>query len=188
MKRIAMYGFVLLVVMTAGGTAQARTDTPVGTDTKATPADWAEFFEAVGDLGVTMVRADAAIARFDEGSIAWRFDECRFQSLQHALWTDREERLTAKCAVSKWAVPGGLSELLAVGSCESGWNRLAYNPNGHAGLFQHDLGAYIGRVRTYDPPAWDQPLSTKWTNSRGQVVMTTRMVHAIGGWSPWTCA
>lgn len=117
----------------------------------------------------------------------WRQKECRFQSLQKPLWTPTEERLTAECAVDRWSVPGGLSKFIDVGMCESGFNRFASNGGNYLGLYQHAASAYVSRINTYDPPSWDRHLSTRWTNSRGQLVMTARMVHDLG-WSPWTCA
>ena len=118
----------------------------------------------------------------------WRWDECRFQGLQRGVWTATEERLTAQCVLSHWSVPGGLAKLTAVIACESGWNRLAYNPHGpYLGLAQHAGRYWIGRVNSYEPAAWDKGLSRNWRNSRAQLVVTARMVHA-GGWTPWACA
>ena len=126
-----------------------------------------------------------ADTRSDKGN--WRWKECRFQSLDKALWTPREEQLTAECATQKWSVPGGLSEFTAIGSCESGWNRFASNGGRYLGLFQHAASAYVSRIREYSPSAWDRPLSTDWRNSRGQIVMSARMMAAVGT-SPWSCA
>jgi hypothetical protein len=113
--------------------------------------------------------------------------ECRFQSLDKALWTQREEWLTARCATSKWAVPGGLAEFDSIAQCESGWNRFASNGGSYLGLFQHAAGSYVSRVRAFEPPSWDKGLSERWTNSRGQIVMSARMMAAVG-LSPWACA
>jgi hypothetical protein len=173
-----MYGFVLLVVMTTGTTAQARTDVPLSHP--ATPADWAELGEMLGDLQASMANAEAALTRD-----WWRDKECRFQSLEHGTWTDREERLTTRCAVHKW-LPGQLSKVFQVGSCESGWNRFARN-GVYVGLFQHVASAYPSRIHAFEPAVWHARLSTRWTNSRGQIVMSVRMARAVG-WSPWTCA
>lgn len=116
----------------------------------------------------------------------WREDECRYQSLQADVWTAREERLTANCAAHKAGID--LGHFLAVGYCESNYNRLAYNPNGpYVGIYQHAASSYVSRIKTYEPVAWDKPLSTKWQNSRGQIVMSARMAKAVG-WEPWTCA
>src|SRR5262245_20339951 len=130
---------------------------------------------------VFLIRIDAQSGEW------WRNKECRFQSLQKPLWTAREERLTAQCAVEKWTVPGGFGTFEAVGSCESGWNRFASNGGNYLGLFQHAAASYIGRIHAFEPPTWEKGLSERWTNSRGQIVMTARMVHAVG-WGPWTCA
>jgi hypothetical protein len=165
------------------------TDSGVDTDPPlkgpATAADWADFFEAVGEVQATLAQADELIHTRSIGS--WRNDECRFQSLDEGLWTEREERLTAVCATHRWSVAGGLAKFMAVGSCESGWNRKASNGGSYLGLFQHAAGAYLSRIHAYDPPAWHHHLSLSWTNSRGQIVMTARMVHEQG-WGAWTCA
>lgn len=109
--------------------------------------------------------------------------QCRFQYVDRGTWTTQEERLTAECVVAKYPVPGGLSTLLSIGSCESGWDRFAWNPNGHAGLFQHDIGAWAGRVQTWEPYWWT--LRPRWTNSRSQIVVTARMARSDGDWHQW---
>lgn len=112
--------------------------------------------------------------------------ECRFQHLDKAIWTAREEWRTARCVTTKWAIPGGLSKLLSVGNCESGMNRLAWNPNGpYVGLFQHSLSAWPYRLVSYEPEWW--ALRDRWKNSRTAITVTVRMVQAQG-WGAWTCA
>jgi Ni/Co efflux regulator RcnB len=111
----------------------------------------------------------------------------RFQWVDPGTWTAREERLTTAWAVQRWPVEGGTTKFTAVGACESGWNRFAYNPNGHAGLFQHDTGAWSGRVSTYIPRWLRAGPFTRWTNSRSQIIVTARMVN-LYGWGAWTCA
>jgi hypothetical protein len=112
-------------------------------------------------------------------------DQCRFQHLDKGTWTQHEEDVTARCVVNRWPIPGGLSKLKAVGECESGWWRLSRSPYGYVGLFQHDLSSWPYRVRTYAP--WGWTLRGRWQNSRTQLVVTVRMVRALG-WSPWSCA
>lgn len=144
---------------------------------------------AVTLAGWAMGPPEAASADNRSGqarSIEWRAKECRYQSLDKALWTDREERLTAECAVGKWSVPGGVAFFTQVEMCESGGNRFASNGGRFVGLFQHMASAYVSRVNEYQPAGWSRDLSTRWTNSRGHIVMTARMVHA-GGWGPWAC-
>lgn len=111
--------------------------------------------------------------------------QCRFQWIQDAIWTPLEERLTTECVLDRWSVAGGISKFTAVGQCESGWNRLASNAGRYLGLFQHAASAWVSRVRAYEPRGWD--LRQRWQNSRAQIVVTARMVHA-GGWGPWACA
>jgi hypothetical protein len=112
---------------------------------------------------------------------------CRFQWMDPGTWTDREERRTAACVEAKWPVPGGLPKMLQVGSCESGWYRLANNGGNYLGLFQHAASYWSGRVGSLMPRAWRLGQWSRWQNSRAQIVVTARMVHS-GGWGPWTCA
>lgn len=155
---------------------------PTATAKPASPKDWSEFFEAVGSLEATMANAETVML---DPVQQWRFRQCRFQSLDHALWTDREERLTAQCAVDRWSVPGGMSKFMAVGSCESGWNRFASNAGNYLGIFQHAAGAWLGRVHAAETT--HLRLNPKWTNSRTQVIVTAKIAHA-SGWGAWSCA
>ena len=117
----------------------------------------------------------------------WRQIECRFNSLYAPAWTAKEERLTSECVLAKWGVSGGYRKFWAVGACESDWNRMAYNGGGpsYLGLFQHSAAYWGARVRNLEPARWT--LAPHWSNSRTQIVVTARMVHA-GGWGPWSCA
>jgi hypothetical protein len=120
------------------------------------------------------------------GPKSWRYEECRFQSLNRGTWTSREEVLTARCAVAKWTPAGGFAKVDSVISCESGWNRFAYNPAGpYVSLAQHALSAWPYRLRSYRPAGWS--LSPRWQNARSALVVTVRMA-ASGGWGPWSCA
>ena len=113
--------------------------------------------------------------------------ECLFNSMnKHAEWTRKEELRTAWCVIERWSVPGGHTKFNAVASCESGWYRFAYNPNGHAGLFQHDTDYWADRVRSYEPVGWE--LKDSWQNPRTQIIVTARMVHSSGSWGAWACA
>jgi hypothetical protein len=153
---------------------------PIATSSPATPQQIARFGDQLAELQTSLALAESSLEPHD-----WRYRECRFQSLERPIWSAREERLTAVCAVEKWPVP--LEALIALGSCESGWNRLAWNPAGYAGIFQHSVGAFPGRVRAFEPPTWSSKLSPDWRNSRSQIVMTVRMIRAVG-WGPWGCA
>jgi hypothetical protein len=112
--------------------------------------------------------------------------ECRFQWLDHGVWTAREEWRTTECVLDHWPVSGGDTFFRAVIDCESGWSRLAFNAGGpYVGLGQHALASWPYRVRAYEPTWWD--LRPGWRNSRTQIVVTARMVQAEG-WGAWTCA
>jgi len=115
-------------------------------------------------------------------------NQCRFQSLDHQVWSDREERRTARCVVERWSVPGGIGEFSAVAACESNWYRFADNDGQYLGLFQHSATYWPERVTHQVPDAWKVGPWWRWTNSRSQIVTTARMVHYSGSWSAWSCA
>lgn len=112
---------------------------------------------------------------------------CRFQFLDKATWTAREERRTTECVLARWSVDGGEPKFIDVGDCESGWNRFASNGGRYLGLFQHAATSWLGRVRSYLPQGWRVGPWTRWRNSRSQIVVTARMVHG-SGWGAWSCA
>ena len=115
-----------------------------------------------------------------------RVKQCRFQWVDPGTWTAKEERRTEACVLDRWSVPGGPSTFSRIIGCESGWNRLAYNPGGpYIGLGQHALSSWTSRVRTYSPPLWH--LNPNWRNSRTMLTITARMVHSMG-WGQWSCA
>lgn len=112
--------------------------------------------------------------------------QCRFQWVQPGTWTQREELLTAACIEDRWPVEGGLSRVVDIIDCESGWGRFAYNPAGpYVGLGQHVLSAWDDRLRSYTPVHWE--LRENWSNSRSMLTITIRMMSRVG-LSPWSCA
>jgi hypothetical protein len=115
-----------------------------------------------------------------------REKQCRYQWVDPGTWTAREERRTAECVTRRWSIPGGYTTFSTVIGCESGWNRLAYNPAGpYVGLGQHALSSWISRLWVYRPPLWN--LNPRWQNSRTMLTITVRMMHSVG-LSPWSCA
>jgi hypothetical protein len=147
------------------------------------------------ELGAQLEELQETIAALEELTVSGKGNitredkqECSFNEMNTLIdWTNREERRTAFCVVRRWSVPGGLSQLISVGDCESGWWRFAYNDNGHAGLFQHDTDSWDYRVNTYEPKGWE--LKKGWANSRSQIVVTARMAHDDGDWGQWSgCA
>lgn len=131
--------------------------------------------------------ADSQTAAPGDANRQLRERTCRFQWLDPGTWTAREERRTTDCVLARWPVEGGEPKFVAVGACESGWWRFANNGGSYLGLFQHAASAWYWRVRSYMPDGWRVGPWTRWTNSRAQIVVTARMVHA-GGWGPWSCA
>ena len=117
-----------------------------------------------------------------------REKQCRYQWVDKAVWSEREERKTAECVVNKYGVVGGLSTLFRVGECESGWYRFASNDGDYLGIFQHAAAYWPARVISMMPDAWKVGPWWRWTNPRSQIVTTVRMVNGAGGWSAWSCA
>lgn len=130
-------------------------------------------------------RQEAAATQHGESK---RERQCRFQWMEEGTWTPREEARTVACVLARWPVSGGIQFFRTVIQCESGWNRLAYNPSGpYVGLAQHHLGSWPGRVAYYLPDWWHVGHFGSWRNSRSQITVTVLMVRAQG-WTPWTCA
>jgi hypothetical protein len=138
----------------------------------------------LASIAVLMFSLSLANAQANQQEMRER--QCRYQWVDKGTWTPKEEARTARCVVERWSVPGGLSTFDAVISCESGWNRLAYNSGGpYVGLAQHALSSWSSRVRTYTPSFWH--LFPGWRNSRTMLTITARMMNAEG-LSAWGCA
>jgi len=113
---------------------------------------------------------------------------CRYQWVDPGTWTAREERRTLACVVDRFGpVDGGIPKVEQVGDCESHWNRLASNGGSYLGLFQHSATYWPSRVAWAMPDGWRVGPWSSWKNSRAQIVVTVRMVHA-SGWGAWSCA
>jgi len=98
----------------------------------------------------------------------------------------RMRRLT-RCVFGQIA-PGEVSTALYVVGRESGFRSHAYNPSGCAGLMQHMLPYWPGRVALVDRPWFRRWFNRGW----GDVYdpMMNLLVGAImvrdGGWGPWS--
>jgi len=113
---------------------------------------------------------------------------CRYQWVDRGTWTAREEQRTLACVVEHFGpIDGGIDKARQVGSCESGWYRLASNGGDYLGLFQHAATYWPSRVAWAMPEGWRVGPWSSWRNSRAQIVVTVRMVHA-SGWGAWSCA
>jgi len=179
--KLLMLVLIAGTVLVGNATAMAdRTDKPQG---NATTKEIRGFLRELH-----RTRADLALAQASVFGSQWREKQCRFQSLEKPTWTQREEDLTAACVVRRLgANKVNLSDVMRVGECESHWNRVAYNPSGYAGIFQHAIRYWSGRVHSAMPEGWRIGPWTRWQNSRSQVVTTVVMVRG-GGWGPWSCA
>lgn len=135
-------------------------------------------------IAVSILFPVAAQATTLEGPREKQWKQCQLNWMRDGTWTQFEEEKTARCVINRWGIPGGYPKLWSVIDCESGWNRFAYNPNGHVGLAQHNEDSWDSRVIQYKPHWWD--LKAAWTNSRTHIVVTVLMV-LYQGWGPWSC-
>jgi len=117
----------------------------------------------------------------------WRWDQCRYRHLEDGWgWSYHEIALTIRCATQHWPVDGGFEKALSVATCESGLNERAYNPNGHAGVYQQSVTYWPGRLAYYALRWWR--LRPSVFNGRSNVVVSIRMAHDHGWYRDWSCA
>jgi hypothetical protein len=89
-----------------------------------------------------------------------------------------------RCAVAKWAVPGGARRAICIAKRESGLIPTAASPGGDfLGLYQHMATAWADRYTTWTWPGWR--LKKNALNGRTNTIVTIRMVNG-GGWGPWS--
>ena len=112
----------------------------------------------------------------------WRWQECRFSSLEPGVWTRREIVLTIDCALRKWPVPGGLDLAVAVAQCESGPDLKDPGTVSPLGTYQQIALYWPGRWQFWSPAHWKKPLAPEGANPRSNVVVSVRMAHADGSW------
>jgi Transglycosylase SLT domain len=84
-----------------------------------------------------------------------------------------------RCAAIHWHVPGGPQEALFIAWRESHYQPWAYNPSGAEGIYQHMRQYWPSRAASYGFADWSA------FNARANVIVTMRMVHALGNWAPW---
>jgi hypothetical protein len=84
-----------------------------------------------------------------------------------------------RCAARHWHVPGGPTKALSIAWRESHFVATAYNPSGAEGIYQHMRQYWPMRARVFGFP------NRSAFNARANVIVTMRMVRAIGGWAPW---
>ena len=87
-----------------------------------------------------------------------------------------------ECAIRRFG-PVSESTAFYVADRESSFYPWALNPSGCAGVYQHQLDYWGGRLAAWWNPRWfwRQPSAF---NLRANVIVTMRMVRA-SGWGPW---
>jgi hypothetical protein len=89
-----------------------------------------------------------------------------------------------RCAVDKWAVPGGAAKAICIARAESGLNPKATSSDGkYLGLFQHDADVWPDRYKAWTKGSWR--LDPSALSGRTNTIVTIRMVNA-DGWGPWS--
>ncbi|HJR96372.1 MAG TPA: hypothetical protein VJ979_00525 [Actinomycetota bacterium] len=89
-------------------------------------------------------------------------------------------RQLVRCAANRWNVPGGARMALYIADRESNFEPRAYNSySGASGVFQHLSRYWGGRADAFGFDGWSA------FNARANIMVTMRMVHRIGSWSPW---
>jgi hypothetical protein len=89
-------------------------------------------------------------------------------------------RQLIRCAEERWPVPGGAAMALYVADRESHFRPDAYNSySGASGIFQHLSRYWAGRADAFGFGGWSP------FNARANIMVTMRMVHRLGSWSPW---
>jgi len=92
-------------------------------------------------------------------------------------------RAQIRCAVARWAVPGGADVALCIAKRESGLLPWAESGDGlNKGLFQQHVRYWDVNYDVYSQPAWQLP--QRVLSGRTNTIVSIRMAHAIG-WGPW---
>lgn len=115
----------------------------------------------------------------------WRWNKCRFQTLEKANWTVFEIKQTIRCAVRHWPVSGGVDKAFAIAQRESGFYWHATNSSsGACGIYQHLPQYWPIRIKNFNAkfPHWDGGESCY--NARSNVIVAIWMA-STGGWGPW---
>lgn len=113
-----------------------------------------------------------------------------FSEIRHDMPLAKQQdhtKRTIACAVALWPVPGGLDLALFIADRESHFDPEAYNPSGCAGVYQHMVSLWPGRLHWlhhdwFSPWMWDRGISA--FNMRANVLVTIRMA-STSGWSAW---
>ena len=119
-----------------------------------------------------------------------RLKECRFRHFEkpYRSFSDREIKITVRCAVAHWSVPGGIDKALQVGHCESGYNEYAANAYSSAsGVFQFLDSTWSSTYSRFRELARRWSLRSSVFNGRSNVVMAVKKAH-VDGWGAWSCA
>jgi hypothetical protein len=136
-------------------------------------------FPAALFLTVMLLIVPIASANAADGSTVYREVPRRICPIDWREGTWHVKRLI-RCAAHHWSVPGGAPKALSIANRESHFRPRAYNSySGAAGIYQHLRRYWPGRARTYGFRDWSV------FNARANIIVTMRMVHRLGSWSPW---
>jgi hypothetical protein len=99
--------------------------------------------------------------------------------------TDPVRRII-RCAVRRWAVPGGVTQAFSVAGCEDGFRPDAFNPTGCSGygcfsIYQQHGRWWYPRAEALLPDRWE--VGHGPFNARANVLVSVQMVHRSWSWS-----
>jgi hypothetical protein len=173
MKRIAI---AFLAATLAGGTAQARMDTPLalGESTRATAADYREIVQMLRGIGRSLDELDAILhGRAPQG---WQ-PECRGYSPEK----------TVRCAAAAFDPAGGAAKAISVWECESNFGIEPPHTDAYHGPFQYLYSTFASQQESMpDVVNWYE-LSPAVHDVRSNI-LTAVAWAARNSWSPWGCA
>jgi hypothetical protein len=135
-------------------------------------------FPATLFLASVLLVAPAAslTATADAREVGVSPDVCRV----HWRTSSWHVRRLIRCAADRWNVPGGARMALYIAGRESNFQPRAYNSySGASGIFQHLRRYWPSRADAYGFDGWSA------FNARANIMVTMRMVHRLGSWSPW---
>lgn len=142
-------------------------------------------------IATTATPASAQSHRLSGRSIgAKQTPSCVFRYREgSAHFSKNEVRSTIRCAVKRWAVPGGLNTALYIARRESGFNWFAANPTSSAsGVYQFVDGTWASQIAARSDFVRTQHLSRSVFNARSSVLIAVKLAHGCWCWTPWTTA
>jgi hypothetical protein len=145
-----------------------------------------DFLKRLLTLALLAAMIWPTTAQAYESKSDWRWSECRFQTRDGRMgFSDKEVKLTIRCAVQHWPVQGGVTKAFYIADRESGFNEFAKNPySSAAGVYQFVSGTWNG-VHDATHRWWHRwKLNHTVFDARANSLAAVRWAH-LHGWDPW---